>query len=435
MTSKHFFNKVAFGEKSIKSEKDAISFLEGALQTEPMNVVYWLCDTTKPGATELQKALSLACVPSLQTVVSFFAFLGQDILNRGATKSCAEECYLTAFKTPGLLKVLKDEVLENAVDDASAILWFLVAVSRVCADARDNEDVKIIANHLSETPCLAMSQLATLLIPGKIKAAAFDANNIRSCEQLKSLQSKHDNDFPLDFRKIAIVPTAAELNCENHNGTSLVLGETQSQLEPSVGVDNLPLLTATMLDRQFRLLREDMIAPTKEELSEELRLLQQNPNGCRKLFANPRVVQVELKPKPCVLVRVDTTPALRGRLSKFTTKNDKKSKKDRKGFLEEAGRRCLGRDYMVLFLTGDGTVTHVGVIVLRDPDQIAESVDYLTVGISLVGGSIEEFLSVLPVDNGDHNALPKNKQKLSNANSKVASYLFQVCINHYAAFR
>ena len=190
-----------------------------------------------------------------------------------------------------------------------------------------------------------------------------------------------------------------------------------------------------MLDRQFRLLREDMIAPTKEELSEELRLLQQNPNGCRKLFANPRVVQVELKPKPCVLVRVDTTPALRGRLSKFTTKNDKKSKKDRKGFLEEAGRRCLGRDYMVLFLTGDGTVTHVGVIVLRDPDQIAESVDYLTVGISLVGGSIEEFLSVLPVDNGDHNALPKNKQKLSNANSKVASYLFQVCINHYAAFR
>ena len=356
MTPKQFFNKGVYGEKTIKSEKDGIMFLEGVLQTEPMTAVFWLCDTTKRGAIEMQKALSLASVTSLQTVVSYFAFLGQDILNKGAVKSCTEECYLTAFKTPGLLKVLKDATLKNAVEDTSAVLWFLVAVSRVCADARDNEDVQSIANHLSETSCPATSQLATLLIPGRIKTAAFDAKDIRSCEQLKSLQSKHDNDFPLDFRKIAIVPTAAELNCEDRNGASLVLEETHSQLESGspTGVDKLPLFIATMLDRQFRLLREDMIAPTKEELSEELRLLKQNPNGCRRLFSNPTVVGVEHKPKPCVLVRVDTTPALRARLSKFTTKDDKKSKSDRKNFLEEAGRRCLGRDYMVLFLKGDG---------------------------------------------------------------------------------
>ena len=81
-----------------------------------------------------------------------------------------------------------------------------------------------------------------------------------------------------------------------------------------------------------------------------------------------------------------------------------------------------------------GTVTHVGVVILRDLDQIAESVDYLTVGISLVGGSKEEFLSALPVVNGNSKNLSESKQKSSDVNSKVASYLFQVCINLYAAF-
>jgi hypothetical protein len=66
---------------------------------------------------------------------------------------------------------------------------------------------------------------------------------------------------------------------------------------------------AAMLDRQFRLLREDMLAPAKEELKEELK---RPKSDRRKLFSNPSIDRIEIKPRPCIMIHVEVTLALEG---------------------------------------------------------------------------------------------------------------------------
>jgi hypothetical protein len=242
--------------------------------------------------------------------VAFLGFLGRDILSRGAAKDCTAEIYMLAFETPGFLRAIEKATKAGRIADSTSVVWFLVAISRERATARDNPLVQSIAALVSATatPCAATAQLLTLLVPGQLASslqAKLDASKIGSLEELRSLQPKHDNDFPLDYREIAIVSTAAELNCEQGEGGVPLMSTIQAQL----GGGDEAGVTAAVLDRQFRLLREDMIAPTKEELKEELA---KRPADRRKLFGSPQVVGIELKPRPCVMIRVEMTPALRG---------------------------------------------------------------------------------------------------------------------------
>ncbi|KAK7025285.1 P-loop containing nucleoside triphosphate hydrolase protein [Favolaschia claudopus] len=67
---------------------------------------------------------------------------------------------------------------------------------------------------------------------------------------------RHDNDFP-DFRKIAILPTADEITCDE--AAFLRRTSPSDCPDPTVAV-------AQCLDGQFRLLREDMLYEIKDEL-------------------------------------------------------------------------------------------------------------------------------------------------------------------------
>ena len=68
---------------------------------------------------------------------------------------------------------------------------------------------------------------------------------------------RHDNDFE-DFRKIAIVPTAEEIM-----STSQPFLQTSAAL---IDPETEDTRTATYLDNQFRLLREDMVYELREEV-------------------------------------------------------------------------------------------------------------------------------------------------------------------------
>jgi hypothetical protein len=194
-------------------------------------------------------------------------------------------------------------------------------VSWTNASARENAQVQSIANLLSTKSCPLTVQLATLLIPERIAAdmaqnskdVALDLSKVESYQELVAFQPQHNNDFPLDYRKIAVVPTAEELNTQRGDAGIRTMGMIQAKMVPEARAagDEAALAIATVLDRQFRLLREDMIAPTKDELKEEWG---KRPHERRKLFDWPQVVGWELLPKPCVLVRVETTPALRRKL-------------------------------------------------------------------------------------------------------------------------
>jgi hypothetical protein len=85
-----------------------------------------------------------------------------------------------------------------------------------------------------------------------------------------------------------------------------------------------------------------------------------------------------------------------------------KTAAERATFLDTGGRRILSRDSIVLFVNGR-TIVRVGVIVRRDKDEISLNPDYLTVGVSPVSGSLEEFLF-----------------DMSNEGRSVSAHLFQV---------
>ena len=97
-----------------------------------------------------------------------------------------------------------------------------------------------------------------------------------------------------------------------------VVGATPTRMAASV---------ASLLDRQFRLLREDFMAP----LRSELQLLKRAEEGVGKpprfTFRGVWMIRVEPKPRPCILVSVGLPPghgALRCR-----------SKKEKKDFWEQ----------------------------------------------------------------------------------------------------
>jgi hypothetical protein len=280
---------------------------------DPFEVVPSLSDSSRAGPKALKDALSLAGENHMNVVVSFLAFLGQEKLNKGTAKADTAKCYQLVFGTPGLLQAVKEAIEEGRVENTAAVLWFLVGVSRTNPKARENEDVRAIARLLSTDPCPAMAQLATLLAPGEADAdahavqgamATFDASKIGSLDELRGYQPKHDNDHPTDYRQISIMPTAAELNCTEGESGVQPMAVIQAQ-----GAGNEPRVVAKVLDRQFRLLRADMIAPTKQELHEEVK---KHPHERRKLFARPQVVGWGVKPKASILVRAEMTLALKG---------------------------------------------------------------------------------------------------------------------------
>lgn len=230
--------------------------------------------------------------------------------------------------------------------------------------------------------CSAVSQLVTVLASRSDGKGTFN-----SVDDVKALQPKHDNDFPSDFRKISIVPTAGELN--------YVL-PTSQLLDYSIDGTPEHLLQSAMLERQFRLLREDMIAPIKEELTLEL----QKPFQLRrKIFDRPVLMDIRCMDKPrLITLVVEVLPpiGLRGHLRQFKTAIEKSN------FLKDTAKRILGKDSLVLFLGEDGRVLSVGAINWREPDQMVSNTEKLLIGINMLNKDLENFLAIQHRDGKEH---------------------------------
>lgn len=388
-----FLSGVIDGNTRISNEAGALQFLqEIAKYPDAMEVLGKLTNKAKAGKDALLRAINIACIDAKSMndgVIPFLEILGADVCSVGAAKFMSDDLFVAIFQIAGFIDVLQKHVKDGTIEEASVdvVAYFLIAVSRALPSARDLPAVHEIAEKLSESSCEATVALATILLPAKLTLEAeqhlmdddvpsksINPSAIESIEHLRAYKPMHDNDFPIDYRKIAIVPTAGELNAPI--GASCI--ESAIVFNGEHGSSR----ASAMLDRQFRLLREDMIAPMKEELAKELK---QKKEGRNKTFSNPRAVGVELKPRPCVLIQVDMPSRLAHRL------NSKKGD----NFLEGAGKRILAKDSCVLFVNLDGTVQFVGEIVRREANEMMCRKSHLIVGISLLNGSLLDILMQL----------------------------------------
>lgn len=362
----------------------ATTFFRAAIgfrdQLEALSIIL---EDTNVGADVLRKACSVVAIEDVPTLIEFFEFLGQEKLSVGTAKLSRDSCYSIAFKTPGLMRALEASLFERTQPEKAVLAWFLVAVCILDLEARSNEVVVRIAKELRTMGGAAAKAVATLIFPHEGERA-LDPAAVANLDALRALDPQHDNDFPLDYRSIQIIPTANEINASNAlPGTALVARSG-------------PPDEAAILDRQFRLLREDMVAPIVAELHElKAEKAAQNSKTVeqlkKRLYAGPALVDVVADPfSASVSVLVPIPPHIQARLSKM-------SRKERIAFCSEGpGRRILARDSLLLFLDDNKAVLHTGRVVRNDSkDEFLRYEKFFCIGVEFSGEELPTILGMV----------------------------------------
>ena len=175
--------------------------------------------------------------------------LAQEDLNKPVYEIPMNCVLLKLYQLPFLLPSIKslacDWIPRGQNDKRTALAWFFAKISLENDEARKNEHVIAIAGELSKVGC--GEHLQTILGGNKVQVSI---SHIRDT-QMESAGGRHDNDLE-DFRSISIVPTCQEF-----------LSDADPYLP--VPIDDEQATEAFVLDRHFRLLREDLIGPSKEE--------------------------------------------------------------------------------------------------------------------------------------------------------------------------
>ena len=423
---------VISGKVQIKSEYDSSRFFTAALTFgDDLDLLYNLTDPAKAGETCLKSAFRFGCYEdiNIQTfnnnAMKFLAFLGKDELSKGSSKACSEQCYGIIYKIPGVLNTLKKFLEQGNIDDPTVLAWFIVSVTRSDAEARHHQTVNEIAEILAKHDSRAVQELITIMFPNKAQQSAAASGQgmgkVQSLEDLQAFEPQHDNDFPFDYRSIKILPTAGEIN--SFATSAFGMQTTLSSLveEGDIGEGKV----ATILDRQFRLLRADMIMPLKEELGSELKLPVEQR---RRFFASPRMLDVCMtEGSASVLVSVEMPPALRGRVAKMKPK-------ERMQFFEEGGRRVLGKDSMLVFLADSGVTgkdralvpKFMGLVTRRDQKEFARQEGCLCVGVTFQPEDLVTLLAFLEDANSD------SRQPRHPSQACVAKCVFQASSSYFS---
>lgn len=294
------------------------------------------------GSKQLRLALcSESAIEFLErSVLPFLAFLGSDEMNMGMCRGATSEVVDVVYTSPGLMGALRDALAGGfiAATSMQTMAWLALHLATRLPEARADAVVRAIADELSRRDVAGSRRLQVVLRSGS--GATSEGRDLASMslDAMRDVPGgRHPNDFA-DFRDIKLLPIADEVTCERDAylpprweeqsaahaampspvaSSSAPSGGTTNDDDGSGG-DELARVEreAAMLDRQFRLLREDMVATMRVEW----RLLNQSPphrqaafgparnrNAVRlahkKTFGGIALFSIELSPRPCVRVR------------------------------------------------------------------------------------------------------------------------------------
>lgn len=159
--------------------------------------------------------------------------------------------------------------------------------------------------------------------------------------QLKSGPGgRHNNDFE-DYRSIKLIPTIQELECK----TSAYLPTAKSMEEKK----NSMTPQAALLDRQFRLLREDLLLQLKEQLED-----MKNPNSRYIQFSDIKIEGFFLPNFAPTYREYPSFVIVSFRLPAWNKLNKMKEWEEREAFWENA--KLLRENMMVIFMRNGAPV-------------------------------------------------------------------------------
>ena len=408
-----YLDSLRLGEKTLDNPRDAEQVFKQLLRkSDRPEMLAVACDEKL--LPVLKDALAITA-GQLDVPVQLLAALGAEKLSHGAYAGFVVAAFRAFFEAPGFLGAVRSALLDGSLQDPAAVAWMLIKLACEVKEVRQQRDpdLKEVVELLKTCTKPGMAALTPRLntLFARVTAPAGDevseddedaaaygsaqGTPMVSLEAAKAAPRPpgvrdHDND-PEDFRSISITPTPSELNCRE-----------RPYLPPPEGSAFIDDSEAAMLDRHFRLMREDMLGSLREELAEELA---GGPAAFRRVFQGPRLAGIDRTPQPCVLLTVPLPDRLQSRVQKMKAA-------ELRDFLHNGpGRRVLGQDTLVLLMqepSGGSTeaggscgnkihleTVAVGVVVARrgrDWDMLQHD-GRLMVGVSFLGYSSMEAVS------------------------------------------
>ena len=366
---RRFFDKITMDEGGqIRNADESVRFLRAAIAFKQVEgeggLLYRLADPKTLQVGSLRKALEYITEESVFTAgfLPLLEILGGDGLGKPVYAKPLEvvlkHLYETRFLLPALVTHMEKSIaLSN--DGRTALAWFLAKLALLLDEARKDESTirlgKLLSEYGSGAECLSTILAGNGGADSKLTLAC-----VRD-QQTEIAGGRHDNDF-VDFRSIKIIPTVDEFLCP------------ADPYLPKASPE--PLTVAQLLDQQFRLLREDILGPAREE--------QDDPRKQRRdLFEGVRVSHVATG-EPRIIKKNGKETKITGpgdpcicfsfRLPYWHRASRLSCQKERENYWESS-RRVLPRDGLVCFLRqnkdGKWVPIRFGTIVRREPKELA----------------------------------------------------------------
>lgn len=285
---KKMFTKLVKDKDAAFHSRDVQPFLEGMrLFDSKAEVVSLLADDRNCGLKRIRDCLSF--LNYHEDVNSILVPLLENIINpetgRPLYKVPRDKVVRAIFFIPGLVEFLASTwvacIHQSNQVIIESIAEFLLVATMSSIEARSSSHVKTIADEIRKSSNASGSQIIRRL------CSIIHLDTVKSNQSRKTTADKapkivcwgsdldppggrHDNDHE-NFRDIALVPTQNELAYEGKPFLPLASG------------DNVVIADAQecLLDRNFRLLREDAVGTMRENMA--------NPRAS-KVWSNARII-------------------------------------------------------------------------------------------------------------------------------------------------
>eukprot|EP00397_Hematodinium_sp_SG-2012_P000289 GEMP01000289.1.p1 GENE.GEMP01000289.1~~GEMP01000289.1.p1 ORF type:complete len:2487 (+),score=732.48 GEMP01000289.1:46-7506(+) len=361
---RRFFDRMLKSGDAFQRSGDGRTFLRAACEyDDKLDLLVQLASPTLHGHKVLLRALASETSSDFfdSALLPFLALLGSDaVCAASMCQSAVKGIIELVYTIPGFLGTLHQYVETCVLREEATVGWFVLMCCRDFETARrdDGNIMRRVADILIERNAPAARQLRTVLGIGLTSEQVGGSPEVVGIEDLRQeAGGRHDNDMK-DFRSIALIPTIEELGC------------TEQGYLPKQGSTE-----AAALDRNFRLLREDVIGPARVDLEQ----IQQGGGNRRNVYEEVGVEWACTKndrKRPCVLVSF-SLPS--GHKSKRY-----KSKKDRIAFFDKECGGMLPVDALVC-LAVHARPAYVATVVVRESKLLAE--ERPTIGLEFHGSS------------------------------------------------
>lgn len=369
----------------VDGRADGVRLLAGlASFDDGPDLLYQLTHPQQNGEVLIKRLVSLDGSVNYfkSSVLPFLRRLGKDDVCVGTLKADLHKIMNTIMGIPGFRVALREaaSVLTTA-EDVATISWFACKVGVLRADARADPDIMALVDGLIKRDVPLAGTLNTVF-GGSIQ---ITENTITESPDFSILDitdvpgGRHDNDH-CDFRSIGIAPTAEEIESDR-----------QAYL-PIAGCSVVRDPVAALLDRQFRLLREDMLGPMRSLLRDFADSDSGHTSSKRgrnlSTFDNIQFEGIETQPRPCLFVSC-TLPA-QHRACKL-------KEQDAVEYWKTAGRKQFPISSLVALVdTRVPKVLKFAVIVRADAEDLAhrdgEGVSRPRLGLAFTGSSLPNAL-------------------------------------------